>query len=321
MSVEELEPLLAKYSIGNALSLEGIASGVENSNFLLKTEEARYILTLYEKRVKPEELPFFLHLLQHLAASAIPCPMPISDADGHILQEIKGRPAAIVSFLEGRSPHAIRASHIGELGKHLALLHKAGKDFPASRPNNFSLERWFELYERIKEKGNTVKPGLVQEIHDYLQFLAACWPSNLPKGIIHADLFPDNVFFKEGAISGIIDFYFACTDYLMYDVAICMNAWCFEQGGEFNLTKATTLLNSYHQVRPLQPEELEALPVLAQGAALRFLLTRLYDWLHTVEGALVQLKDPLEYLRKMRFHHGITNPSAYGLEMCYENRR
>lgn len=314
LSLAELAPLLASYEIGTATALKGIESGVENSNFLLTTTSGRYILTLYEKRVNREELPFFLDLLNHLAAGGIPCPRPVLAKDGSTLQEIKGRPAAIVSFLEGASPQSIRNHHLSELGRQLASMHKAGAGFAGRRANNFSLPRWQELFSLVKDKGDLVKQGLVAEVAGYLQQLAQQWPQHLPAGVIHADLFPDNVFFQGDSLSGVIDFYFACNDFLMYDVAICMNAWCFEPNGEFNVTKAQLLLGSYHAVRPITAEELAALPILAQGAAMRFLLTRLYDWLNAVEGALVQLKDPLEYLRKLRFHHGITHPSAYGFE-------
>lgn len=314
LSLSELTPLLASYDIGTATLLKGIESGVENSNFLLATTDGRYILTLYEKRVQKEELPFFLDLLNHLATNDIPCPRPVVAKDGSALQEIKSRPAAIVSFLEGASPHSIRNSHISELGRQLAQMHKAGAGFSGKRANNFSLARWQQLFALVKDKGDVVKQGLVAEVGSYLQFLGEQWPENLPSGIIHADLFPDNVFFQGEKLSGVIDFYFACNDFLMYDVAICMNAWCFEANGEFNVTKAQLLLSNYHAVRPITSQELAALPILAQGAAMRFLLTRLYDWLNAVEGALVQLKDPLEYLRKMRFHHGISHPSAYGFK-------
>lgn len=313
--LEEIRPLLKAYSLDNAVSLEDIASGVENSNFLLTTQDSRYILTLYEKRVNSADLPYFLGLLNHLAAKGFPCPRPISAANGELLYEIKGKPAAMVSFLEGTALKAPRAQHIHELGKTLAQMHLAAHDFPMSRANNCSLDYWLALFDSIKARGDTAKQGLVAEIEGHLQFLQNKWPTNLPNGVIHADLFPDNVFFKNNLLSGVIDFYFACNDFFMYDLAICMNAWCFEANSEFNITKAKQLLKGYHSVRPITTEELIALPLLAQGAAMRFLLTRLYDWLHTVDGALVKLKDPLEYLRKLRFHQGITHPSSYGFEI------
>lgn len=320
LTLEELQPLLAVYNIDHAVSLKGIAAGVENSNFLLTTRDLRYILTLYEKRVNSEDLPFFLTLLNHLAERDIPCPKPIEARDGQLLHRIKERPAALVSFLEGTSPATIYSYHLSELGKQLAHMHLAGQDFPLNRSNNFSLERWGQLFELVKDKGDRVKPGLVAEIHAHLLFLQENWPTDLPQGVIHADLFPDNVFFQGRKLSGVIDFYFACNDFLMYDLAICLNAWCFEVSGEFNITKAQFLLSGYHSVRPIAPEEFAALPILAKGAAMRFLLTRLYDWLNKIEGALVQLKDPLEYLRKLRFHHGITNPSSYGFDVAIYER-
>lgn len=313
IELKDISAWVETYGIGTPLVLKGIESGVENSNFLLTTTEGRYILTLYEKRVSKEDLPFFLSLLQHLAAKSIPCPEPVAGEDGVVLHELKERPAAIVSFLEGASPQFVRNHHAREVGRQLAHMHKAAADFSGKRGNNFSLSSWVELFDKVKERGDTVKQGLVAEIGAYLQELQQRWPSSLPSGVIHADLFPDNVFFQGKTLSGVIDFYFACNDFLMYDLAICLNAWCFEPTGEFNITKARHMLAGYDAVRPISKEELDALPVLAQGAAMRFLLTRLYDWLHVVEGALVQRKDPLEYLRKLRFHHGVNHPSAYGL--------
>lgn len=311
---EDVRAFLAGYDIGGLRALEGIREGVENSNYLLVTDRGRFILTLYEKRVSPADLPFFLGLMEHLAARGVPCPVPVRGRDGRSLRELRGRPAAIVTFLEGRSAKRIEPPHCASLGAALARLHLAGRDFPQHRANALSVDHWRELYLACRGRADEVEAGLAAELEAELDALECGWPRDLPAGVIHADLFPDNVFFDDHRVSGLIDFYFACDDLLAYDLAICLNAWCFERTGEFNITKARALLAGYRRERPLDPAEIEALPVLARGAAMRFLLTRLYDWLNRVEGALVQPKDPMEYVRKLRFHRGIAGPGAYGLD-------
>ncbi|MBX9633351.1 MAG: homoserine kinase [Magnetospirillum sp.] len=320
VSDEELEEFVAGYDIGEVLSFKGIAEGVENSNYLLQTDRGNYILTLYEKRTKPEDLPFFLGLMEHLAARGLACPTPLHGRDGQSLRELCGRPAAIVTFLTGMSARRLTLAHCAALGEAMAELHLKGADFPQSRNNDLSVAGWRPLFEAAKARADEVKPGLAEFIEAELAALEQEWPQALPMGVIHADLFPDNVFFRADKathaenVSGLIDFYFACTDALAYDIAICLNAWCFEPDGSFNATKAMLMLNGYRKVRPLSVDELQALPLLARGAAMRFLLTRLYDWLNTPAGAFVKRKDPLEYYRKLRFHQGITGPGAYGIE-------
>lgn len=320
VSDEELEEFAAGYGIGEVVSFKGIAEGVENSNYLLQTDSANFILTLYEKRVNPDELPFFLGLMEHLAERGLACPTPLHGRDGKALRELCGKPAAVVTFLKGMSPRRIQVGHCGPLGAAMAEMHQKGADFPLSRANNLSVSGWRPLFEAAKPRADEVKPGLAGFIEAELDFLEANWPADLPMGLIHADLFPDNVFFlpdrstREETVSGLIDFYFACTDTLAYDVAICLNAWCFEADGAFNATKARAMLNGYRRNRPMEARELAALPLLARGAAMRFLLTRLYDWLNTPAGAFVKRKDPLEYYRKLRFHQGVGSPGAYGIE-------
>jgi len=313
ISDEELEAFVAEYDIGTVVSCKGIAEGVENSNYLLHTDRGPYILTLYERRVEPEDLPFFLRLMEHLAENGIACPTPIHGRDGKVLRELCGRPAAIVTFLQGLWPRRIMPEHCTEVGAALARMHIAGESFPMRRPNNLSVAGWRKLYEHCADHADDVRVGLAREIAGELDVLESAWPTDLPKGVIHADLFPDNVFFKGGSLSGIIDFYFACTDFLAYDIAICLNAWCFERDNSFNVTKARLLLASYSRVRPIDDAELDALPLLARGSALRFLLTRLYDWLNQPEGALVTPKNPIEYLHRLRFHRQVGSPAAYGL--------
>jgi len=313
VSDEELKDFIASYAIGALTSFKGIAEGVENSNYLVHTESGRYILTLYEKRVRREDLPYFLGLMQHLVARGISCPLPVRDRAGRTLKELAGRPAALITFLEGLWVRRPNIEHCHALGDALAHFHLAGADFPMFRPNDLSLPGWRPLVKSIGAGADEVVPGLAAEIEKELSFLEKRWPSDLPEGVIHADLFPDNVFFLGDKVSGLIDFYFACNDTLAYDVAICLNAWCFESDGSFNITKARAMLQAYEGVRPLSEAELKWLPTLARGAALRFLLTRTFDWLNTDESALVRTKDPNEYLRKLRFHQRVKSYRDYGL--------
>ena len=314
VSDEELDVFLAQYPLGGVVSCKGIAEGVENSNFLLVTERGPYILTLYEKRVDPRDLPFFLGLMEHLRDKGLACPQPVHGVDGTVLRDLCGRPAAIFTFLEGMWPRRVLGRHCGPLGEALAAMHLAGGDFAMSRPNALSVAGWRDLFERCRSRADSVQSGLAELIESELAELEACWPAGLPTGVIHADLFPDNVFFRGETLSGLIDFYFACTDFLAYDLAICLNAWCFEPDGSLNATKARALFAGYQRRRPLTAAELEAMPLLARGAALRFLLTRLYDWLNRPEGAMVTPKDPREYLRKLRFHQSVRGLGCYCLD-------
>ena len=309
----ELEAFLSGYDIGTLTSFHGIAEGVENSNFLVQTTRGSYILTLYEKRVNRDDLPFFIGLMEHLAARGLSCPQPVAQRSGAVLSEIAGRPAAMVTFLPGVSVRRPTVEHCAELGRGLAQLHLAGADFAMRRANNLSVAGWRPLFVAADGQADDVAPGLADAIAAELATLEANWPQGLPAGVIHADLFPDNAFFLDEKLSGIIDFYFACTDFLAYDVAVCLNAWCFEPDGSYNVTKGRALLSGYEAVRPLSGAEKAALPRLARGAALRFLLTRLVDWLNVPEGALVRPKDPLEYLKKLRFHQAVDSAQDYGL--------
>jgi len=314
VTADDLTQFLAGYDIGELLSYKGIAEGVENSNFLLHTGAGSFILTLYEKRVAEGDLPFFLALMEHLAARGIICPQPVRNRHGGVLGKLAGRPAAIVTFLDGIWIRRPGAGHCATVGEALAHLHLAGADFPMRRTNALSIESWRPLYEQAKKRGDSVRQGLCAEIARELDALEAAWPRDLSQGVIHADLFPDNVFFLGSTLSGLIDFYFACTDTLAYDVAICLNAWCFEPDHSYNVTKGRALLKAYARTRALSLAERDALPMLARGAAMRFLLTRLVDWLAVPDGALVRPKDPLEYYRKLRFHQSVKSVSDYGFD-------
>jgi homoserine kinase type II len=313
VAAEELSTFLGAYDLGDLLAYKGIAEGVENSNFLLHTSRGYFILTLYEKRVAANDLPFFLALMEHLAARGLNCPQPVKTRKGDTLGRLAGRPAAIVTFLDGMWIRRPSAVHCAALGAALAEFHLAGAEFKMRRRNTLSVEGWRGLFEAAKGRADGVQNGLQSAIAAELVHLERSWPRDLPQGVIHADLFPDNVFFLGDRLSGLIDFYFACTDTLAYDVAICLNAWCFEADHSYNVTKGRGLLQAYAAKRGLSEAEREALPLLARGAAMRFLLTRLVDWLEVPPGALVKPKDPLEYHRKLRFHQAISNVRDYGI--------
>ncbi|GAB4136794.1 MAG: homoserine kinase [Sphingomonadales bacterium] len=296
-----LTALLRRYDLGAVTTFKGIAEGVENSNYFLATEGGRFILTLYEKRVAEADLPFFLALMEHLAQRRIPCPVPVHDRDGQILQQIEGRPAALITFLDGVSLERSTAQHCHGVGAALAALHDAGGDFSLRRPNNLSLAGWRRLADQDGPSADQVEPGLAALIHEEMAALSRHWPTDLPSGVIHADLFPDNVLFLGQRVSGIIDFYFACTDMLAYDLAICLNAWCFDAQHRYDEGLGWAFIQGYESVRPLGPGERQALALLARGAAMRFLLTRLHDWLNPAPGAIVRPKDPRDYAARLRF--------------------
>lgn len=310
---DEMAAFVASYGIGDLLSAKGIAEGVENSNYLVHTTQGFYILTLYEKRVNPADLPFFIELMQHLAGRGLICPQPVRNGSGEALGTLAGRPAAIVTFLDGLSIRRPSAVHCGEVGRGLALLHQAGRDFAMTRTNALSVPGWRPLAEQAGAGADTVSPGLSSRILAEIAAHEQGWPQGLPSGVIHADLFPNNVFFIKDRLSGLIDFYFACTDAFAYDLAICLNSWCFEADASFNLTKGQAMLAGYESVRRLEDAEVAVLPALCRGSALRFLLTRLVDWLNVPPGAFVKPLDPLEYDRKLVFHQRISDAREYGL--------
>jgi homoserine kinase type II len=304
----ELERFLEGYDLGAPRTFKGIAEGIENSNFYLETEKGRFILTVYERRVRGEDLPFFVGLMSHLAARGFPCPTPILDRAGVALQTLRDKPAALVSFLQGVSVREPGPSHCAEVGRALARLHLASKGFPARRANSLGQASWAPLFAPLRP--SAAARGVLPAMEADLEALGRAWPRDLPEGVIHADLFPDNVFFVDGAFSAAIDFYFACEDALAYDLAVCLNAWCFSPAGAFHAGAAARLVGGYEELRPLLPRERAALPVLAWGAAMRFYITRLADWGRADPGALVRPKDPLEYERKLAFHRSAAGRRA-----------
>ncbi len=313
----DLDPLLSRFGLGAALTFKGIAEGVENSNFFLETEAGRFILTLYERRVREDDLPFFVDLMQWLAGRGFPCPTPQTDQSGRMLQRIRDKPAALVSFLNGVSVSRPTPRHCREAGGGLAWLHVAQNGFQGRRENALGANTWTALFEGQAVSADALRPGLAQTVAADLETLAGAWPEGLPSGVIHADFFPDNVFFMRGRFAAAIDFYFACNDALAYDVAVCLVSWCFDPGGRFKPDHARALLAGYQAVRPLEPAERTHLGVLAMGAAMRFFLTRLIDWTSTPAGALVKPKDPLEYASKLAFFREPKARAAL-LELCHD---
>ena len=309
---EELATLLADFDIGAPLSLKGVAEGVENSNFLLETEAGRFILTIYEKRVRADDLPYFLDLLTWLAGRGFPGAAPVADRQGRTLKVVRGKPVAIVTFLPGLSVRRPNAAHCREAGAGLAWLHLAADGFGLARQNSLGHAAWRPFFAPLAAAAEALKPGLAATIRADLDALDTAWPTDLPAGVIHADFFPDNVFFRGEVFAGAIDFYFACNDLLAYDIAIALNAWCFEADGSFNVTSARALVAGYESRRPLTPDERAALPILARGAAMRFFLTRLADWGPVPEGALVRPKSPLEYERKLAVHRESADLLLFG---------
>lgn len=316
ISQSELESLLSTYEIGKLEKFTAIAAGIQNSNYFIDTNESRFVLTIYENRINIDDLPFFLNLTEHLARHGVPCPLPIANKSGQKISEIQGKSCAIISFVKGSEAKDITIPKINELGSSLATMHLAGNNFNMRRVNEMGVGHWRDMFGDVKNRADEIALGISTEIENCLKSLELKWPENLPCGIIHGDVFPDNVLFAEnGKLAGIIDFYFACNDILIYDLAVCLNAWCFHNNREFNPEKATALVSSYNKIRAISKDELEALPVLATGAAMRFLLSRMYGWQNRVDGAFVTTKDPLEYLRKLRFHMGIKTYEEYGVEI------
>lgn len=315
----QLAAFLLDYDIGSAVAFKGIAEGVENSNYYLETDKGRFILTLFEKRVDPDDLPYFIGLKRHLAATGFPCPEPITAQDGKALRQLAGRPAVIISFLDGISPRRPNAEQCRGMGEGLARMHIALSEFDHVRPNSLGPTSWREMWRGRENGAEALESGLIASIEADLDAIdqAGLGALGLPRGTIHADLFPDNAFFLGNRFSGVIDFYFACSDYLVYDIAVCLNSWAFDDslsssGLQYTYSNGAALLAGYQSVRPLSSDEITALPVLCRGAAIRFFLTRLIDWTDTPADALVKPKDPLDYARRLEFHRRVRSAGDYG---------
>ena len=317
VSDNQLAQFLTEYDLGEAIAFKGIAEGVENSNYYLETTTGRFILTLFEKRATPEDLPYFIELKRHLAENEFSCPLPVAAKDGKALRRLAGRPAVIITFLKGLSPRVPNAVQCRQLGEGLARLHQAASDFAMTRENDLGPASWPKLWEGRADTAETLQAGLAEKISADLSTLQALDQlyDALPKGTIHADLFPDNAFFLGDRFTGAIDFYFACTDALAYDLAVCLNAWAFESDGAFNFSKGANLIAGYQSVRALQEVEQDAFPLLCRGAAIRFFLTRLIDWTDTPEDALVKPKHPIDYADRLRFHRTARSIRDYGGEI------
>jgi len=314
LSEKELKEFFSKYNLGKLLDYKEIKEGIENTNYFIQTEKGKFILTLYEKRVEEKDLPFFISLMKNLFDKKFPSPEPIINKNGNYISEILEKKAAVVSFLEGNAKKNLNPNDCYEVGINSAKLHSITKNLTGKRENKLSINSWRKIYDKVKNDCIKIHPDLSNIIEKNLDVIEKKWPKNIPLGIIHADLFPDNIFFKGGKLSGIIDFYFSCYDFYAFEIAICLNALCFEGKNEnlsFNVTKAKKFIDGYSMIRQLTEEEKKSLKVLCQGAAIRFLLTRVFDYLNLTEGAIVKIKDPLEYLKRLEFHDNVENYQDY----------
>ena len=314
LSENNLKDFFSKYNLGKLLKFQGIQEGIENSNYFVKTDSGKFILTVYEKRVEEKDLPFFMGLMKNIFNENFPSPEPIINKNGNYITEIFGKKAAVVSFLEGASKKNLTPDNCYEVGIYTAKLHMITKNLNIKRTNRLSVNSWRLIYRKIQRDCSKIYPDLTKIIERNLEVIEDKWPKNIPRGIIHADLFPDNIFFKGSKLTGIIDFYFSCYDFYALEIAICLNALCFEGKNEnlsFNVTKAKKFIDGYSSIRKLTEEEKESLKILCHGAAMRFLLTRVFDYLNLTEDALVKIKDPVEYLKRLEFHNSVKNYQDY----------
>tara|TARA_A100001015_G_scaffold196875_1_gene219563 strand:+ start:1570 stop:2538 length:969 start_codon:yes stop_codon:yes gene_type:complete len=310
----KIEEILSNYSLGKLDTFKGIEEGIENTNYFLSVNKKKFILTVYEKRVKSEDLPFFSDLMSSLYKANFKCPTPIINNQKKTITDYEGKKLMIVSFLEGKAKQSLSPLNCKSIGIEIAKMHEITKDFKIKRPNDLSIKSWRKLFDSVRDKCSKIDKDLPKLIEENLKDVEKNWPNNLPRGIIHADLFHDNIFFIRDKFSGIIDFYFSCEDFFAFEIAICFNALCFDGYKEnlsFNVTKAKNFIDGYSSIRKLTEEEKNNIKVLSQGAALRFLLTRVFDALNTIEGAIVKIKDPIEYLKRLEFHKNSKNYEDY----------
>ena len=314
LSEENLKNFFSKYNVGNILNYKEIKEGVENTNYFIEAEKGKFILTLYEKRVDEKDLPFFISLMRNLYDKNFPSPEPIINKNGSYISEVSGKKAAVVSFLDGNAKKNLTPENCYQVGINTAKLHFITKDLTGKRQNKLSVDSWRKIFNKVKKDCSKIHLDLPNIIEKNLDIIEKNWPKNIPSGIIHADLFPDNIFFKNNNLSGIIDYYFSCNDFYAFEIAICLNALCFEGKNEnlsFNVTKAKKFINGYSSIRKLTEDEKKSLKILCQGAAIRFLLTRVFDYLNLIEGAIVKIKDPIEYLKRLEFHNSVKNYQDY----------
>jgi len=314
LSENELDEFFSKYNLGKLLNYKEIKEGIENTNYLIQAEKGKFILTLYEKRIDEKDLPFFMSLMRNLFDKKFPSPEPIINKNGNYISEILGKKAAVVSFLDGSSKRNLTPNNCYEIGMYTAKLHLITKGLAGKRENKLSVNSWRKIYNRVKKDCSNIHPNLTEVVEKNLDEIEKNWPNKIPSGIIHADLFPDNIFFKNNNLSGIIDFYFSCNDYYAFEIAVCLNALCFEGVKEnlsFNVTKAKKFIDGYSEIRKLEEREKESLRILCKGAAIRFLLTRVFDYINLTEGAIVKIKDPIEYLKRLEFHNSVKNYKDY----------
>ena len=314
LSETKLIDFLSKYNVGKLLDFKGIKEGIENTNYFIKTKKGKFILTLYEKRVDKKDLPFFMSLMRNLHDNEFPSPVPIVNKNGSYISEISLKKAAIISFLDGSSKKILSPDNCYQVGIYTAKMHLITKNLAGKRENKLSVNSWRKIYNRVKKDSSKIHPNLNEVIQKNLDEVEENWPKNIPSGIIHADLFSDNIFFKNNKLSGIIDYYFSCYDYYAFEIAICLNALCFEGQKEnlsFNVTKAKKYIDGYSKIKKLSEDEKNSIKILCKGAALRFLLTRVFDYLNLTEGAIVKIKDPIEYLKRLEFHDSVKNYQDY----------
>jgi len=314
LSENNLKDFFQKYNLGKFLDFKGIMEGIENTNYLTHTDKGKFILTVYEKRIDEKDLPFFMGLMRNLFDSNFPSPEPIINKNGNYITEILGKKAAIVSFLNGKAKKVLSPDNCREVGIHAAKLHLITNNLTIKRENKLSVSSWKKIYQKIRKDCSKIHSSLSKTIENNLDEIENYWPKNIPAGIIHADLFSDNIFFNKNKLSGIIDFYFSCFDYYAFEIAVCLNALCFEgkkQNLSFNVTKAKKFIDGYSSIKKLSEDEKKSLKILCQGAALRFLLTRVFDYLNLTEGAIVKIKDPIEYLKRLEFHNSVKSYEDY----------
>ena len=314
LNQSKIEDILSNYSLGKLQTFKGIEEGIENTNYFLSVNNKKFILTIYEKRVKSADLPFFSDLMSSLNKANFKCPSPISNNDNSTITNFEGKKLMIVSFLEGKAKQNLSPKNCKSIGVEAAKMHELTKNFKLKRQNDLSVNSWRSLFDSVKDKCSKLHRDLPKLIEENLTSVERHWPKDLPKGIIHADLFQDNIFFDKDKFSGIIDYYFSCEDFFALEIAICFNALCFDGVKEnlsFNVTKAKNFIDGYSSIRKLSDLEKENIKVLSQGAALRFLLTRVFDALYTVEDAIVKVKDPIEYLKRLEFHKNAKNHEDY----------